>query len=136
MTQTQPQKPAKPSSSLSVKSRLGSWPSSVSWTKNLSLGSTLPLILLLEGCGMFGTVTPPPSRELALCYVPTKELQPNPLPPLSDKLNRDLLQEADDLRDALTQCNREKADALKSLIKQNELRKASSPDSKLSTNRE
>lgn len=91
-----------------------------SWAVPLAVSLTLLLILTSAGCAAI------PSRQVALdsCYVPTQELQPTPVPPLNDALIKDLVQEANDSRDAVTSCNKDKADALKSLLLQNKRRQS------------
>lgn len=90
------------------------------WAVPLALGLMLLLILMSAGCAML------PTKQVVLdsCYVPTKELQPTPVPPLSDQTNGSLMQEANDSRDALTACNKDKADALKILTDQNKRRQS------------
>lgn len=90
------------------------------WAVLLASGLILLLILMSAGCGAL------PTKQVVLdsCYIPTKELQPTPVPPLNDEKNKDLVQEANDSRDAVTACNKDKADALKSLLLQNKRRQS------------
>lgn len=91
-----------------------------SWAAMLVVGLTLLFLMISAGCAAI------PSRQVVLdsCYVPTQELQPTPVPPLNDAKGKDLVQEANDSRDAVTSCNKDKADALKSLLLQNKRRQS------------
>ena len=89
------------------------------WTVLLASGLTLLCLTIFAGCGALPTQT-----VLDSCYVPLKELQPTPVPPLNDATGKDLVQEANDSRDAVTACNKDKADALKSLLLQNKRRQS------------
>lgn len=91
-----------------------------SWVVTLAVGLTLLCLTIFAGCAAI------PSRQVVLdsCYVPTQELRPTPVPPLNDAKGKDLVQEANDSRDAVTACNKDKADALKSLLLQNKRRQS------------
>lgn len=89
---------------------------------DLLLGLMLLLILMSSGCAWLRTAPPATSRELVSCYIPQKELAPTQVPPLSQGTNGQLLQEANDSRDAIASCNRDKADALNLLLLQNKKR--------------
>lgn len=87
----------------------------------------LPCLLLLASCAVTPSVTTAPAQA---CFIPRRELQPTPVPPLQDEVWGDLRKEADQDREALLQCNGDKSTVLQVLEKQNLQRSRSEPDSK------
>ena len=79
-------------------------PTWLSAIQGLLLGCLLLLILLSAGCAAQAPVVPKTSQ----CRVPLQSLQPTASPPVQDAVNRDLLQETQELRSALELCNKDK----------------------------
>lgn len=79
----------------------------IAWERQTSLvviGLLLLCLMLLGGCAVPRPVVQPPRT----CNVPQANLQPTPVPPMDDATGRDLLREANQLREALGQANADK----------------------------
>lgn len=79
------------------------------------LGLLLGLILLCVACAAQEPVAPP----IRNCRVPEVSLAPTLVPPMTDKTNKELIKEAETLREKLVSCNSDKADALEFLLRKN-----------------
>lgn len=84
-----------------------------------SLASLVLSILLFAGCAGTPLVKTAPREQ---CFVPTAELRATEVPPLQDETYGQIRREADQLRQALIECNRTKQDALRLLTLQNQQR--------------